>query len=154
MRLFLLANTVLTTFFFSEASGAFPNEGILHSPADLSFADHVLLARNAASDQVTSKIVITERKPRGEEMEIRYRVEFDNVPHGKKYRLYLLTGYMQKNGLPEIDVSKQFGLFIPDSRGRIVHGYGFVLYRGEWVRMRLRSVDGSIEKVFQFTLFK
>lgn len=155
MRLFRLPITVLSiACLVSAATFASPNHEMRSSAAASFATDQLQLAGSAESDRINSKIVVTERRPRGAGMEIRYRVEFGNVPQGRKYRLYLLTGYMQKNNLPEVDVSKQFGLFRPDAKGRLTHGYGILLYRGEWVRMRLKSVDGSIEKAFTFTLFK
>ena len=123
-------------------------------PVDASIVNGAWFASSEVSDQIQSKIVVLKRTKRGEEMEIRWRVHFDNVPTEKKYKVYLLTGYMEKNGLPEVDISKQFGLFVPNNSGQIVAENGALFYKGEWVRMRLRSVDGTIEKAVRFTLYK
>lgn len=149
--LLLMAFTLATVAYASSASS---KQGLFKAPYGLSVPAGVWVTGSSASDQIQSKIVVLSRTKRGEEMEVRYRVHFENVPIGKKYRMYLLTGYMEKNGLPEIDLSKEFGLFAPNNRGQIVDEYGALFYRGEWVRIRLRSVDGMIEKVMRFTLHK
>ncbi len=136
------------------ASSASSKQGLFKAPNVLSVPAGAWLSGSSAADQIQSKIVVLSRTQRGEEMEVRYRIHFDNVPTGKKYRMYLLTGYMEKNGLPEVDLSKEFGLFAPNNRGQIVDEYGALFYKGEWVRIRLRSVDGMIEKAMRFTLHK
>ena len=87
-------------------------------------------------------------------MEVRYRIEFTNVPAEKRYRMFMLTGFMQKEGLPEVDLSETFEVVNPAREQRISMEFGVILYKGEWIRMRLRSLDGTVEKAVRFTLFK
>ncbi|SMX24496.1 hypothetical protein [Boseongicola aestuarii] len=119
-----------------------PNHGVLR------------VASSNVSDQIQTKVVVLKRTRRGDEMEVRYRIEFSRVPRNNKYKMYLLSGYMHSNGLPEVDLSKTFGIGTPSDEGKLSMEFGFILDRGEWTRIKLRSLDGTIEKTVRFTLFK
>jgi len=119
-----------------------PNHGVLR------------VASSDVSDQIQTTVVVLKRTRRSDEMEVRYRIEFSRVPKNNKYKMYFLTGYMQSNGLPEADLSETFGIGTPSEEGKLSMEFGTILYRGEWIRIRLRSLDGMIEKAVRFTLFK
>ncbi len=114
----------------------------------------VPVASSQNAGEIQPKIVVLKRTRRGDEMEVRFRIEFNNVPQEKRYRLHLLTGYMKNNGLPEVDLSEQFGIFSPDEKKQLSMESGVILYKGEWIQLRLQSLDRSINTAARFILFK
>ncbi|MGG7643561.1 hypothetical protein ACQ5SP_01955 [Rhodovulum sp. YNF3179] len=107
------------------------------------------------SDQVATRVVMLDKRRRGNLMDFEIRVEFDNVPQGKDYQFFIYDAGMQRDGLPPAPVPNASHRFKPDSRGHLE--FSFVLdgfSKGEWVQCRLISSDRSVEKALRFTPFR
>ena len=150
---YLLAALISASTLTVPSSGP-SEESALHFREGLPNHGVLSVASSDVSDQIQTKVVVLKRTRRGDEMEVRYRIEFSRVPKNNKYKMYLLSGYMQSNGLPEVDLSETFGIGTPSDEGKLSMEFGSILYRGEWTRIKLRSLDGTIEKTVRFTLFK
>lgn len=154
----MIAPTPAALFFATLAIMQFPeNSPPIDPPSTLGRPpppSFVMVAGSIISSQVKSKVTIISRKRRGDEMEVRFRIEFNNLSPGNRYKMFFLTGYMENNGLPEVDLSKQFGVASPGKRKTVEMEYGALLYRGEWIRIRLRSLDGKMEKSVRFVLYE
>ena len=108
---------------------------------------------SSLSDQVKVKIVVTDRRRRGDVMDASFRIEFSSLPQGKRYyKCFWLMGMKLRGDKPQCMPP---GSVWPMKNGKIVIPFtvsGFD--RGEWVQFTVRSTDRSVEKSARFIPFK
>jgi len=154
MRHIWLTATLLALAATAGVSPASANGGVPSIWSGVPGTEKIWLVGDTAADRIQAQIVILKRTPRGAEMEIRFQLHLSNLPQEKLYRLYMMTGYMQKHNLPVADLSKTFGLGRPSATGGLGLEFGAMFYKGEWIQFRLLSTDGTIDRTFRFVLFK